>query len=131
MKRSIYLEDIPLDEAWAAMTAALEEAHLWQPLAREVVDLVDAAGRVTAEAIWARISAPHYHASAMDGYAVRAKDTEGATETSPLRLVLIPAGVTNPDHQRPAQPVNTGQPLPSWANAVVMIEHTQPGKDFA
>jgi len=131
MKRSIYLEDVPLDEAWAALTAALEEAQLWQPLVSEVVDLAEADGRVTADAIWARISAPHYHASAMDGYAVRAQDTEGATETSPLRLMLITAGVTDPASQRPAQPVNTGQPLPSWANAVVMIEHTQPGQDSA
>ena len=129
MKRSIYLEDIPLDEAWAAFTAALEEAQLWQPLTSEKVDLAEAAGRVTAGALWARISAPHYHASAMDGYAVRAQDTAGATETNPLRLLLVTAGVTDPAPQRPAQPVNTGQPLPPWANAVVMIEHTQPGRE--
>ena len=131
MKRSIYLEDIPLDEAWAALTAALEAAQLWQPLAGEMVDLSEAAGRVTAEAIWARISAPHYHASAMDGYAVRAQDTEGATDTSPRQLMLIEAGSTDPISRRPAQPVNTGQPLPAWANAVVMIEHTQSGQDSA
>jgi len=126
MKRNIYLEDIPLDEAWAAFTAALESAGLWLPLGRETISLAEANGRVTAEAIWARLSAPHYHAGAMDGYAVRARDTEGATETSPIRLSLVESGETELTVSRPAFAVNTGQPLPLWANAVVMIEHTQP-----
>jgi putative molybdopterin biosynthesis protein len=126
MKRKIYLEDIPLEEAWAAFTAALESAHLWQPLPAESIPVSEAHGRVTAEAVWARISAPHYHASAMDGYAVRARDTAGATETSPLQLTLVPTDETEPKIERPAAPVNTGHPLPVWANAVIMIELTQP-----
>jgi putative molybdopterin biosynthesis protein len=125
MKRNIYLEDIPLDEAWAVFIAVLEEAGLWQPLPAESIPIADAAGRVTAEPVWARLSAPHYHASAMDGYAVRARDTEGATETQPQRLTLIEAEENEPRRQRPALAVNTGQPLPHWANAVIMIEHTQ------
>jgi putative molybdopterin biosynthesis protein len=125
MKRNIYLEDIPLEEAWAAFTSALEQAGLWQPLPTEVVPVADAAGRITAGPVWARLSAPHYHASAMDGYAVRARDTEGATETLPLVLTLIDVDETDPREKRPALPVNTGQPLPAWANAVIMIEHTQ------
>jgi putative molybdopterin biosynthesis protein len=126
MKRKIYLEDIPLEEAWAAFTVALESAHLWQPLPAESIPVSEAHGRVTAEAVWARISAPHYHASAMDGYAVRARDTAGATETSPLQLTLVPTDETEPKIERPAAPVNTGHPLPVWANAVIMIELTQP-----
>ena len=82
--------------------------------------------RVTAEAVFARISSPHYHASAMDGYAVRAQDTVGATETAPLQLRLVEAGAPVDEIQRPAQPVNTGHPLPGWANAVIMIEHAHP-----
>lgn len=125
MKRKIYLEDIPLEEARAAFTAALIEAGLWKPMPAETISLIDARDRVTAEAVWARISAPHYHASAMDGYAVRSRDTDGATETNPLALTLVDPGEVKPEIKRPAQAVNTGHPLPSWADAVVMIEHTQ------
>ena len=41
MERQIYLEDIPLDDAWAAFRAALDAAGLWQPLAAETVPLRD------------------------------------------------------------------------------------------
>lgn len=129
MKRNIYLEDIPLDEAWAAFTGALEARGLWRTLSAETIPVSEALGRVTAEPVWARLSAPHYHASAMDGYAVRARDTEGATETQPLRLTLVEDQASEPRQARPAQAVNTGQPLPHWANAVIMIEHTQPVED--
>ncbi len=129
MKRKIYLEDIPLEEARAAFTAALIEAGLWKPMPAETISLIDARDRVTAEAVWARISAPHYHASAMDGYAVRSRDTDGATETNPLLLTLVDPGEVEPKVKRPAQAVNTGHPLPSWADAVVMIEHTQLARD--
>ena len=125
MQRKIYLEDIPLDEAWAVFRQALTPAGLWQPLPSETIPLDEAPGRVTASPVWARLSAPHYHASAMDGYAVRAQDTVGATETRPIQLNLIPPD--QPDAApRPVLPINTGQPLPTWANAVIMIEHTQP-----
>ena len=124
MDRKIYLEDIPLDEAWSAFTVALDAAGLWRTLPSEVVNVAEASGRVTAEAAWARLSAPHYHASAMDGYAVRAEDTTGATETSPIRLMLLEADGDHTNANRPAVAVNTGQPLPAWANAVIMIEHT-------
>ena len=126
MKRNIYLEDIALEEAQRAFREALEEAGLWGPLPAEEIPVSLANGRVTAEAIFARISSPHYHASAMDGYAVRAVDTVGATETVPLQLRLLEAGAAVEDIQRPAQAVNTGHPLPAWANAVIMIEHAPP-----
>lgn len=126
VKRKIYLEDIPLEEASEALTTALHEAGLDAPLGSERVSLAQATGRVTAEAVWARISSPHYHASAMDGYAVRAQDTVGATETKPLRLALVASGTDEgQSRERAARAVNTGQPLPAWANAVIMIEHTQ------
>ena len=88
-KRTVYLEDIPMDEAIARLGEALAEVGRWQPLTGEQVALEHALGRVTAEPVWAAVSAPHYHASAMDGYAVRARDTEGATETSPLTLEVV------------------------------------------
>ncbi len=124
-KRNVYLEDIPLDEAQAAFRAALQAAGWWQPLDAEEVPLAQANGRITARAVWAKISSPHYHASAMDGYALRAQDSEGATETQPLRFALVENWDIPPTEPRPTRPVNTGQPLPPWANAVVMIEHTQ------
>jgi putative molybdopterin biosynthesis protein len=117
--RNIYLEDIPMDEARAQLAGALEAAGKAGPLSGERVALDDALGRVTAEPVWALISSPHYHAAAMDGYAVRAADTLGTTETRPVAL-SVPAQ---------AHPVNTGAPLPEGCNAVIMIEQTQPTGD--
>jgi putative molybdopterin biosynthesis protein len=115
--RKVYLENIPLDEAWHRFIAAMECTGAWTELPGEDVPLDEALGRVTAKPVWAKLSSPGYHASAMDGYAVRSSDTIGATETSPLRITLGPDG--------PAKYVDTGDPLPSWADAVIMIEHTQ------
>lgn len=113
--RNVYLEDIPAQEARARLEAALREVGRAGPLPGENVALARAAGRVTAEAVHARLSSPHYHAAAMDGYAVAATATRGATETRPLALQA-------PDE---ARPVNTGDPLPPGADAVIMIENTQ------
>ena len=126
-QRDVYLHDISLDSAWARFQSALEAVGRWQSLSGETIPLSDAVGRVTAESIWARFSSPHYHASAMDGFAVRSKDTAGATETRPVQLQLV-SEQFNPQAggvPRPAQPVNTGHPLPLWANAVIMVEHVQ------
>ena len=76
---SVYLHDIPLPEAQARLKQALQDADLWRVLGMETIPLDEnALGRVTAEPIWAKISSPHYHASAMDGFAVRAITTNGA-----------------------------------------------------
>ncbi|MCP4360890.1 MAG: molybdopterin biosynthesis protein [Chloroflexi bacterium] len=130
MKRNVYLEDIPLTDALAIFQEALTAANQWQPLNVENIPVAEAYGRTTATALFAQLSSPHYHASAMDGFALRAQDSVGATETNPLTLTLIESF----DHEtaaniRPAQAINTGHPLPAWANAVVMIEHTQPVMD--
>ena len=116
-QRGIYLQDIPLDQAWARFTSALAEAGLWQPLSGEVVQLDHALGRVTAGPVWARLSAPHYHAAAMDGYAVRASDLASATDNTPVQLRL------GGDIQ--ARYVDTGDALPAWADAVIPIENIQ------
>ena len=115
MPRRYYLEDLALDEAHARFRAALERAGGVAALPAETISLSDALGRVTAEPIWAKLSSPHYHAAAMDGIAVRATETAGATESSPLRLAL---GVQ-------ATWVDTGDPLPPSTDAVVMAEHVQ------
>ncbi len=113
---SIYLHDIPLDKAKAALRAALQDADLWRVLASEIIPLDEnALGRVLAEPIWAKVSSPHYHASAMDGFAVRANETAGATLTAPITLQI----------GEQAQYVDTGDPLPEGFNAVIMIEETE------
>lgn len=114
-EQSIYLHDIALDQAITAWDTALIAQGLLQPLPSEAIPLSHALGRVTAAPVWARISAPHYHASAMDGYAVLADDTRGATETSPKQLRI----------GQQAFYVDTGDPLPPNTNAVIMIEHVQ------
>lgn len=115
VERNVYLEDIPAEQARARLQAALRSVGRAGPLPGESVTLAQAAGRVTAEAVHARLSAPHYHAAAMDGYAVTALATRGATETRPLTLA-VPGE---------ARPVNTGDPLPPQTDAVIMIENTQ------
>ena len=110
--RRYYLSDIPLDDALARFFDALDEAGALAHATPEVVPLADARGRVTAEPVWAKVSSPHYDSAAMDGIAVRASDTVGATETSPLRLAVDEQAVW----------VDTGDPMPDGFNAVIMVE---------
>ena len=119
---SVYLHDIPLSQAQARFQQALEEADLWRVLGIETIPLDEhALGRVTAEPIWAKISSPHYHASAMDGFAVRAEETNGAQPSTPIQLSVIGNSVIS----NSAQYVDTGDPLPGWGNAVIPIENTE------
>jgi len=114
-QRNIYLHDVALSEAIAAWHTALGSLNLLAPLGTETIPIAQARNRVTAEPVWARISSPHYHASAMDGYAVQADQTHGATETHPKLLVI----------SKEAHPVDTGDPLPMDTNAVIKIEDVQ------
>lgn len=114
---SVYLHDIPLETAWNALTSMLQKADLWRVLGQEEILLDEQAlGRVLAQPVWAQISSPHYHASAMDGFALRAEDTGGAMSTNPVDLRM----------GEQAAYVDTGDPLPGWANAVVPIENVEP-----
>lgn len=112
---SPYLEDIPLATALDRWWQALTKAGLAGPLPGEMVPLDAACGRITAEAVWALISSPHYHAAAMDGYAVSAEATRGASETRAIQLRV----------GEQALYVDTGDPLPAGTNAVIMIEDVQ------
>ncbi|HSG42343.1 MAG TPA: molybdopterin-binding protein, partial [Anaerolineales bacterium] len=113
---TVYLHDIPLSQAQARLKQALQESDLWRVLESESIPLDEhALGRVTAEPIWAKTSSPHYHASAMDGFAVRAEETKGAQPSSPIQLSI----------GEQSQYVDTGDPLPDWANAVIPIENTE------
>ena len=99
-----FLSDIPADQALATWLAAAPERL-------EVVELelADALGRVTAAPVWALRSSPAYDAAAMDGIALRAVDTFGATETAPRRIERYSV-------------VDTGDALPEGCDAVVMRE---------
>ena len=113
---AIYLRDIPLETAQAKLDEVLKRNGLDGLLESETIPLNEkAVGRVVAEPVWAKISSPHYHASAMDGFAVLAKETEGASLTNPINLKL--------DAQ--AEYLDTGDPLPEKFNAVIMIEATE------
>lgn len=114
-QRSVYLHDIPLQQAVELFESALADAGLLQPLAIETIPLEHALGRVTAQPIWAKISSPHYHSAAMDGYALRAEMTAGASDRNPVTLeVGSEAGY-----------VDTGDPMPEWSDAVIPIENVE------
>lgn len=104
-----YLTNIPVDDAREAYLQALIDAGL--EAQTEFVDTAEANHRVTAEAIYAHISAPHYDACAMDGIALQASATYGAAETNPIIL-----------DEGSYHWVNTGDPLPADSDCVVMVE---------
>ncbi|MBE9521717.1 MAG: molybdopterin biosynthesis protein [Proteobacteria bacterium] len=78
----------------------------------EEISVHESSGRITKEPIFAKISSPPYHSAAMDGIAVRAEDTYGATERNPKRLKI----------GQEALWINTGQVIPEGKNAVIMAE---------
>ncbi|MCL2152207.1 MAG: molybdopterin biosynthesis protein [Oscillospiraceae bacterium] len=104
-----YLTNVPLDEAKGEYLKILINNGMAPKT--EVISVAAAAGRVTASPVYARICAPHYNASAMDGIALDAKLTFGASETTPVSL-------TGNQYTR----IDTGDPLPEGCDAVVMIE---------
>lgn len=130
---TIYLHDIPLSEARRRLESALREAGLSGVLGKEVILLDEmAVGRVLAEPVWAKISSPHYHASAMDGFALRAADTAAAQLNKPLVLTCIGGAPASDDNllqqdrsKVPTVYIDTGDPLPDWADAVVPIEQVE------
>ena len=104
-----FLENLPLEEAKSIYMERLLQQG-FAPAA-ERIPVGEALGRITACAVYANICAPHYHASAMDGIAVTAADTFGATETTPVRLAPNQFTV-----------VDTGDPVPADRDAVIMVE---------
>lgn len=112
MSRKIYLESVPLYEALSDWFRKVDSEGVLQPLSDEKIDIINSLGRVTAEAVTAKISSPFYHSSAMDGYAVRFAETFGASERSRIRLKIGEQAVY----------VDTGDPMPDGFNAVIMIE---------
>lgn len=115
-QEKIYLHDIPLDDAWSRFIQALADASLWGPLQEEEIPLDQALGRVSAKPIWAQASSPHYHAAAMDGFALCSKDTANASDRSPITLEIPSQAIY----------VDTGDAMPNWADAVIPIENVEP-----
>jgi len=100
-----------------------------QVLGTERVPTADGLGRVLAEDIHATLNVPPLDNSAMDGYAVRISDIEGASQDSPARLAVIgdlPAGyrADRPLQAGEALRIMTGAPVPEGADTVVMQEDT-------
>jgi len=101
-----------------------------EPLARtETVSLGDARGRVLARDVMAPADVPPFARAAMDGYAVRAADTAGATRDAPARLRCVEQIYTGQMPVHAVAPglcseVATGAPMPEGADAVVMVEET-------
>ncbi|MFB6281829.1 MAG: gephyrin-like molybdotransferase Glp [Haloferacaceae archaeon] len=94
----------------------------------ESVPLGSADGRTLAETVTAARPVPGYERAAMDGYAVRAADTFGASDRSPAALRLRAGG--DPGAADAVDPgeaarVHTGSPIPDGADAVVMVEHAE------
>jgi len=119
---TIYLHDIPLPEARKRFESALISANLWGLLETEEIPLDhNAVVRILAEPVWAKTSSPHYHSAAMDGFAVRSGDTIGALPTQP---VLLKYG--GYDEIQKTVYIDTGDPLPEWADAVIPIENVEP-----
>ena len=111
-----YLTNVPLWQAREEYLALLQ-SHGFGPKT-EVIPVFESCGRVTARAVYAHICAPHYAASAMDGVAVCARDTFGATETTPVTLQKEQYIV-----------LDTGDPVPEDRDAVIMVEDIVKNED--
>lgn len=128
LEQEQFLRVLSREDALARFEAALFP----RALSNEVCKLADALGAALAEDITAPIDVPPFDRSNVDGFAVRSSDLGSAGEATPVRLALngetIHCG-TAPALQVAAEtatPIATGGPLPRGADAVVMIEHTQP-----
>ena len=122
-------ETIPLDEARQLIAEACT------PIERtERVRIVDANGRVAAAAVASTRDVPPFSRAGMDGFAVRAEDTFGASRYEPKTLRVIEKVYTG---QVPTKTVEagtaveiaTGAPMPAGADAVVMVEETEKAGD--
>jgi molybdopterin molybdotransferase len=99
-------------------------------LGAQVVSTTRAHGLVLAEAVMATESVPPFDNTAMDGFAVRAADTRGASPEAPVRLRVVDtvaAGRATPVPVAAGEAIRimTGAPMPAGADAVVMVERTR------
>src|SRR6185369_3261525 len=122
-----FLQVLDRDEAERRFRAALDLA----PLGAEVVSLELALGRVLAADVLSPVDVPSFDRSNVDGFAVVAEDTFGASEEAPRTLLLgdeaIHTGVVPKTVVRPGTAVEiaTGGMVPRGADAVVMVEYAE------
>lgn len=119
----------------------VEAALAWldaqtRPLSTEIIPLRQAAGRVLSEPVVSSVDVPGFDRAMMDGYAVVASTTEGATEYNPLPLAVIGEALPGkpfPGELAAGQAVRimTGAPMPAGADAVLPAEWTSASNDFA
>ena len=114
-KQKKYLDNQPLADAVHKYAGALDAAKIGLPLEGEILPVGELLGRITSEAVIAKVSSPFYHSAAMDGYAVRFIDTFGASEVRPKRISIPSQAV----------PLDTGDPIPDGFDAVIMIEDVE------
>ncbi|MDR2892712.1 MAG: molybdopterin biosynthesis protein [Deltaproteobacteria bacterium] len=118
MNRNTYLKLTGLEEARALLFERCASAKTG-PLGTECIPLEQALGRTLARAATAGVSSPAFHGAAMDGIAVVAENTFGASERRPKELRL----------GQEAHWINTGRILPPGCNAVIMVENVISGPD--
>ena len=100
------------------------------PVESEIIGTTGARGRVVAEDLYSRVDLPHFHRAAMDGYAVKAQDTFGASTSLPAYLKLVGTvemgkEVTRPLDKGEAMRISTGGMLPPESDGVVMVEYSE------
>ena len=131
LEQSQFLDVIDRDEAERRFRAAID----LKPVGEALVPLADALGRTLSRDVAAPLDVPGFDRSNVDGFAVRAEDTFGATEERPRRLPVNPesiaTGVAPAEEVAPgtATMIATGGMLPRGADAVVMVEHTRSSGD--
>jgi len=115
---------------WLPVAEALEriQAH-GTPLPPATCTPSEALGRILGESVDAAATLPPFDNSAMDGYAVRAEDIRGASANRPVRLRVIAAAPAGAPTERSVEPgtairIMTGAPVPTGADSVVRVEHT-------
>ena len=100
------------------------------PVGAEKIATLQARGRVLAADLYSQVDLPHFHRAAMDGYAVQAKNTFGASASLPAYLKLVGTVEMGKEATRPldkgeAMRISTGGMLPPDSDGVVMVEYTE------
>jgi putative molybdopterin biosynthesis protein len=117
-----FRENLPLANALSLWAERLREEGIITTLPEESIPVREALHRVTAGPVFSCQSSPAFHSSSMDGYAVRALDTFGASETSPKRLKIATGPTPDPSEGGEAVQIDTGKPMPQGFDAVLVLE---------
>ncbi len=114
MKRNVYLKSTDLKDILPILDL-ITRNHI---IKEEIISVVDSLNRISFNGVYANVSSPYYSASAMDGIAVKASSTYGASETTPVIL-----------NKEDIIYINTGNEIPEEYDAVVMIEDVYDNND--